>query len=277
HGAPMVVNADDPCLSRVARTLGRPLTWIALDEVARVRAETGPTDVAWVVDAGWLVRNHGDLSVPLVEAEAIPATLCGAAAYNISNALGAAALAGALGLSDAAIRSGLVGFDPSPERSPGRGNLFDLGGVRVLVDFVHNPHGFTAMAKTADRLAPKRVGLMIGHAGDRDDESIQELVRAAWGLGPERVAIKELQGYLRGRALGEVPAIIRAELSALGARDDAISSHADEVAAARALLEWARAGDFLLLSSQSDRRAVLDLVESVRASGWKPGDEVPPS
>lgn len=39
--------------------------------------------------------------------------------------------------------------------------------------------------------------------------------------------------------------------------------------------EWARARDLLLLSSQSDRTAVLKLMETVAVSGWKPGDEVP--
>ena len=89
------------------------------------------------------------------------------------------------------------------------------------------------------------------------------------------MAVKELRGYTRGRELGEVPAIIRAELEALEAPSGTVSTHGDEVAAARALLEWARAGDLVLLSSLSDRAAVLELVEAVAASGWKPGDEAP--
>ena len=118
-----------------------------------MRAEMEPSDVAWLLEDGWLVRRHGDQVERLVRADAMPATLGGAAAYNISNGLGAAALAGALGLSDESIRSGLVRFDSSPEQSPGRGNVFDLGGVRVLVDFVHNPHGFAAIAKTVEPAA----------------------------------------------------------------------------------------------------------------------------
>ena len=62
---------------------------------------------------------------------------------------------------------------------------------------------------------------------------------------------------------------------ALGAGEHTISTHGDEVAATRALLEWAQEGDFLLLSSQSDRRAVLELMEATRASLWKPGLELP--
>ena len=275
HGPPLVVNADDPHLADAARALDRPLTWVATDDAPRVQAEAGPASVTWTLDDGWLVRAAGGESDRIVEAHEIPATLGGAAGHNISNALGAAALAHALGLSDQAIRSGLVRFDSSPELSPGRGNLFDIGGTSVLVDFVHNPHGFAAMASTVRQLAPKRVGLILGHAGDRDDESIRELVRAAWQLGPERVAVKEMSDYLRGRPPGQIPAVIRAELSILGAPDEAISTHDDEVAAARALLEWAREGDFLLFASQADRSGILELVESLRTSEWKPGGDVP--
>jgi len=89
------------------------------------------------------------------------------------------------------------------------------------------------------------------------------------------VAVKELRGYLRGREPGEVPAIIRAELFALGAPSASVSMHEDEVGAARALLLWARDGDFLLLSSQSDRDEVLELVEAVKSARWKPGGDLP--
>jgi len=275
HGAPMVVNADDPHLARIARTLGRPLTWIALDEAAHISSDLGPSDVAWIVEGGWLARTEGDQVTRVVEAAAIPATMRAAAAYNVSNALGAAALADALGLSPEVIRSGLVGFEATPERSPGRGNLFDIGGIRVLIDFVHNPHGFDALTRTVAQLTAERVGLMIGHAGDRDDESIRELARAAWAMKPQRVAIKELGGYLRGRELGEIPAIIRDVLLGAGAADASISTHEDEVDAARALLSWAREGDFLLFSSQAQRAEILELVESLRAERWRPGSELP--
>ncbi len=266
HGGAMVVNADDPALAPAARSLGRPLIWITLEgrSIAHSAADhaggVGPADVVWTLEDGWLCRVDGPRIIRLVEASAIPAAMGGAARHNVRNALGAAALAGALGYSDEDIRLGLSDFDASPERSPGRGNLFDVGGVDVMVDFVHNAHGFEAMAETVRRLARGRVGFMIGHAGDRDDEAIRELVRAAWLLRPSRVVIKEMSEYLRGREPGEIPAIIRTELLVLGASQESVSVHDDELGSARALLEWARPGDFLLLATHSDRAGVLELV-----------------
>jgi len=274
HGAPLVVNADDAVLARAARALGRPLTWIAIDQAATVRAQMEAQDVAWVAQDGWIVRIDGGAAVPVVEISALPATLGGAAIYNISNALGAAALAHASGLSVSDIASGLASFDPSPQQSPGRTNLFDVGGIRVLVDFVHNPHGLAAVGKLIHGLRPKRLGLMVGHAGDRNDEAIVELARAAWALGPERVAVKEVSDYLRGRQAGEVPGIILDEMVRLGAPPQTVTVHPDEVDAALDLFRWAQAGDMLLLSTLAQRQAVLDLVSRLQSEGWRPGTEL---
>jgi UDP-N-acetylmuramyl tripeptide synthase len=257
HGGALVVNADDPVLAGAAKKLARPLTWIAVDQAETVRRSSGADEVAWVAREGWIVRLEGG------------------AVYNVSNALGAAALAHAIGLTDADIAAGLTAFDTSPDRSPGRTNLFELGGVRVLVDFVHNPHGLAAVGRLVEGMAPHRLGLMVGHAGDRDDEALVELARAAWALAPRRVAVKEQKEHLRGREPGEVPKIIRGELARLGAPEDAVSIHADEVDAARALLGWARPGDMLLLSTLAQRGAVLELVGRVKAAGWRPGEPLP--
>lgn len=275
HGAPMVVNADDDVLAGAARALGRPITWIAVDKAAAVSAQMGAEDVAWVARDGWIVRLDGGTAVPIVETSAVPATLDGAAIYNVSNALGAAALAFASGFDDSAIAAGLTGFDSSPDSSPGRTNLFDVGGVKVLVDFVHNPHGFRAVGGLIKRLAPKRLGLMVGHAGDRDDLAILDVARAVWALGPERVAVKELTEYLRGRPPGEVPRIIHDEIVGLGAPPEMVSVHPDEVGAARDLFRWARVGDMLLLATQTHRESVLDLVSTLQRTGWRPGASLP--
>ena len=74
--------------------------------------------------------------------------------------------------------------------------------------------------------------------------------------------VKEIEGYLRGRAAGEVPRILRDALLRLGVPSAAIQLRTSEVAAARCALEWARPGDVvvLLVHSLAARRAVLQSV-----------------
>jgi cyanophycin synthetase len=64
---------------------------------------------------------------------------------------------------------------------------------------------------------------------------------------PDHVVLKDLDGYLRGREPREVPAILRRELIAAGARDDQLDLALDETDGVHRLLAWARPGDLLVM------------------------------
>jgi UDP-N-acetylmuramyl tripeptide synthase len=91
------------------------------------------------------------------------------------------------------------------------------------------------------------MSLLLGQAGNRDDEAIADLARTAARFAPDRVAIKELALMLRGRASGEVPALLEAGLHAAGIPADRIERHSDEEMAARSLLKAAGPGDVVVL------------------------------
>jgi hypothetical protein len=59
--------------------------------------------------------------------------------------------------------------------------------------------------------------------------------------------IKEIESYLRGRALGETSALIRAALLHAGVPDAALEMCSSEIGAVRRMLEWARPGDVLVM------------------------------
>ncbi len=217
--------------------------------------------------------NDAEISVlPVADA---PMTLGGAARYNTANALAAIAAADLLGLPIAAIREGLRLFGHQSTDNPGRLNLFELSGVQAIVDFAHNSHGIQALFATANALPATRRAVLLGQAGDRGDEAVREMTRLVWNAGPDLVVIKEQTEHLRGRQLGEIPAIIEAELRAAGAPADAFRHAPDELRAVRTALEWARPGDLLLLLSHDFRDQVLDLVTRLRDSGWQPGTALP--
>src|SRR5689334_24753183 len=69
----------------------------------------------------------------------------------------------------AQLRDGLADFQPSSDRSPGRLNLFRLGGRIVIVDFAHNEAGVNAVLDVAE-------GIAGGAAGrTRSEEHTSEL------------------------------------------------------------------------------------------------------
>jgi len=111
-----------------------------------------------------------------------------------------------------------------------------------------------------------RLGLLLGHAGNRSDADIERLANVAAAARPDLVVVKELEGYLRGRAPGEVPAVIRAALLRSGLPESALPLRSSEVDAARCALDWARPGDVLLLlvHSLAARTAVVTMLEAAR-------------
>ena len=78
----------------------------------------------------------------------------------------------------------------------------------MLIDYAHNPDGLGRLLAVARSLNPARFSLLLGQAGNRDDQAIAELARTAARFTPDRIAIKELALMLRGRAPGEVPALL---------------------------------------------------------------------
>ncbi|MGH8138014.1 MAG: glutamate ligase domain-containing protein [Steroidobacteraceae bacterium] len=143
---------------------------------------------------------------------------------------------------------------------------FGLGGVRVVLDYAHNPEGLRGLLTVAEHLrgGAGRLGLLLGHAGNRQDAEIEQLARVAAEFRPHLVVVKENEGHLRGREQGEVPRIIRAALVRSGIPESALPVRMTEVEAARCALEWARPGDVLALPvhSPAARAAVLAILEN---------------
>ncbi|MEE8134110.1 MAG: cyanophycin synthetase, partial [Gemmatimonadales bacterium] len=253
-----------------------PVTWISLDPAHALLARGVSEGLStYTVEKQEFVRctSKGDRVV--ISVNDVPITMNGAARHNVYNALGAVALGTALGFTDAAIAAGLRNFSGSAEENPGRGNFYEFGGVRVLVDFAHNPHGMDALVDMVRRIPAKRRLVLIGQAGDRDNESIRAFVRSMWALEPDRVLIKEMRKFLRGRPEGEVPELIEQELRACGAHAEQLERVDTEWQGVRAALAWAAPGDFLFLPIHADRDLVLQLMERLKRVDWAPGNPVP--
>ena len=272
----LVLNADDPLLVERSRQLESRLIWFSLAPTSTLvvrHVEQGGT--ALVIDHGAVVLQQGRQRTVLGQVKEIPITYGGVATHNVANVLAAAGAATALGIGADVIAAALKRFGQDLDDNPGRANLLEVGGAHVLLDFAHNPHGMSALVQLARTLPAKRRLVLVGQAGDRNDEAIRALARAAWELHPDYVIVKDMEGYLRGRAPGEVPGLLADEFIRLGLPETALSRAGPEVAAVREALEWAREGDLLVLAVHEDRRAVVALLESLIAQRWQAGEPLP--
>jgi UDP-N-acetylmuramyl tripeptide synthase len=264
---PLVLNADDEGVVSYASGLDNTIAWFSLDaDSPVVRAALSAGGAACYLKNGWLCAasgHEGGVSERKVAAvENIPAAMGGVVRYNISNALAAMSLAIVLGIEDEAIRGGLAAFRGDETDNPGRGNWFEHGGVRILVDFAHNEHGMSALADTVMHMEAARVVLLMGQAGDRLDKDIGDLTRAACSMKPDRLLVCDLPGYARGREPFAVPRVIREAALQAGIPADSISLFPGPKDATKQALEQARPGDLLVLLALSQRQEALALVHA---------------
>ncbi|MEP6590204.1 MAG: Mur ligase family protein [Gemmatimonadota bacterium] len=243
-GGQLLLNAADPTLRAAPLPPNTIIDWFAPagregDTADLPIGAWRDSDALWLEDAQG--RHHlGDL-------RAMPLTLGGTARYNIANALAAALAANRLGVDAMTIAHVLKSFGAHPGDNAGRLMRFSVDGAEVLLDYAHNPTGLQGLLGVAQALAPKRLLLLLGQAGNRSDDALTALAETAWAARPDRIILKDLEGYRRGRDVGEVPALLAAALGRAGAPAERLTVVPDEVEAVEAALAWAEPGDVLVL------------------------------
>jgi cyanophycin synthetase len=218
-----------------------------------------------------IVLVHGRRRMPLAHTHLLPVTFGGKAKFNVQNAMAAAGAAYCAGAHLHDIRAGLRSFTPSYYQAPGRMNLTEVDGVKVIVDYCHNAPAMVALGEFVDNFfddtgsieRPQRIGV-VATAGDRRDQDMLDLgYQAAKHF--DWIIVRE-DDHLRGRAAGETAALItkgakQAQSDGL-ARAKEIDSVLEEIEATRAALVRANPGDLVVLCV--DRaRAVWDELQLI--------------
>jgi cyanophycin synthetase len=283
-----VLNADDPLVAEMRKHCSGSVILFSMREnndlierwVARGRK-------AVVLQRGSLgemiVIREGRRTMPIAWAHLLPATFEGRARMMVQNALAAAGAAHAAGAHLHDIRQGLRTFNTSFAQAPGRLNLFELEGVKVLIDYAHNAAGLATVGDFVERVttaAPTGYGppgspswtanlrlAVIAVPGDRREEDMRELGRVAARYFDD-VIIREDRNP-RGRKRGETASHVAegvSEAMRAGARVGNLEVVLDEMDAVRRALDRSRPGDLVVLCVD-EAAAVWRELESRRSHG----------
>jgi cyanophycin synthetase len=275
----LVLNAGDPMLLKHGEALRGNTAWFAVDwncAALQLKLEQGAAVCA--VDDGHLSLHADGIVHDLGSIDAMPLSFNGVARYNIENLAGAALCAHVLGFRLEAIKAVLSGFGRANADNPGRLQHWRFQDVRVLLDYAHNPEGMQGFLGIAQAVRGQgRLAVLLGQAGNRENDDIVKLAECVAQFHPELVVLKDMAGYERGREPGEVPALLRSALMMQGVSDDAVLTRLDEREAVRQILQWARPGDVLALPVHglSEREAVHALLDAMSAANWQAGLPVP--
>jgi len=244
----------------LAEYLPEKIVWFSLKETNPVikAARENLQTVCFLRDQH-IIYSTPENETTIINVNDIPMTLDGAAVHNVQNALGAVALSKALGVKDSDISNALSQFKSDAEDNPGRGNMFDYRGAKIILDFAHNVHSMDAMANTLANIPAKRKILLLCHAGDRSDAEIHAMTVSSVAMKPDLVWACELTKYLRGREIGAVPQVITNSVIESGLPADCIFYQDSPLKGAEEILKQLQAGDLVFIMALSDRDEIAAL------------------
>jgi cyanophycin synthetase len=154
-------------------------------------------------------------------------------------------------------------FTSSFFQTPGRFNLLDLGGKRVVVDYCHNIAGLEAIADFVTRMEAETSVAVISVPGDRSNGDIEAFGTLA-ARTFNRLVIRE-DVNTRGRPRGEIAHLLRTSALAAGLGEDSVSTELDELQAVKAAVAMSDKTDLVVL--MVDRPAeVWEMLTSIGAA-----------
>ncbi|MGJ7456498.1 Mur ligase family protein [Halomonas sp. RA08-2] len=202
-----VLNADDPLCVLMRDTLSpdcKPV-FFAMDPRNQVLLDhfRGGAAGAYLNDEGWLIWCRGSKCTKVVRATDLPFTMQGHARHNTANALAALAVLCCLGFETAEIARSLTGFVSDAQTNPLRGNLFEVDGVKLIVDYAHNVVAYRAvceMARSMQKGTARLLGVVTS-PGDRRYEDLYEMGQVCGRTFDELVVYEQDP---RGRCAGTI-------------------------------------------------------------------------
>lgn len=242
----VILNADDPQVAFLSgRTEGRVIFFSIDGRSKLVRRHLALGGSAVFADRGRILLCSGADSSFVCHLSKIPLTWGGKALHNVQNVVAAVAACWALGYSAPQIRRAICGFGTDPADNLGRLEYYELNGIKVVLDYGHNPAGIRETINTIKKLKCRRIIGCIGLPGDRADETIKHFANEA-AKGFDVIYIKE-DSDLRGREAGEVAEIIFKQALLAGKSPRQMEIILNEVEAFQAALANAVAGDLIVI------------------------------
>ncbi|MGB0652230.1 MAG: cyanophycin synthetase [Thermoplasmatota archaeon] len=267
-----VLNADDDLVWEARHKMrGRVIPFSMDPDHPDFRAHLAadPENVVVTVHDGAIVLRRGHAEFRVAEVLDIPMTLGGRARFNIANALAAVGACYAAGLKEEDVRAGLVTFDSTEGQNPGRMNLFDVGGIRILLDFGHNVPALQALDDVLPHLAHGGRILRVGYlAGNRRTEDLME-VGAAMTTHCDHLFISDPDP--RGREEGETSQILREGAQKAGFPGDKITTAVDEWDNIDAALKMAEPGDLVVIQCE-DHAGLIARIREMEAKAKEASD-----
>ncbi|MEO8170192.1 MAG: cyanophycin synthetase [Oxalobacteraceae bacterium] len=258
-----VLNAADPLVAEMASNCPGKVTYFTNHHQHPLIATHRAQGLRVVyLEQGAIIAAEGQ-NAHRIDLAQIPLTRNGSIGFQVENAMAAIGAAWGLGLSWDTIHAGLNSFVSDANSAPGRFNLFTFNDATIIADYGHNPDAITALVAAVENMPSKRRSVVISAAGDRRDHDIRRQTEIL-GDAFDAVILYEDQCQ-RGRADGEVMALLRDGLKQAKRTESVQEVHGEFVAIDTALASLA-AGDLCLILIDQVEEALAYLAQRVKTA-----------
>jgi cyanophycin synthetase len=203
--------------------------------------ESGGIAVYLDEDVIWVTNNNKRYRI--LNINDMPITLGGVLEFNIENAMASCGVLTGIGIDYCMISKGFKTFNLDQKCNSGRFNIFDIDGVKIILDYGHNVEGYRAVLKCFSKIKKEKLIGVIGVPGDRKDEMI-ESIGYMCSKYMDNIIIKEDLDR-RGREKGEV-----ADILEKGVRKGENSRYQlclNEVEALKEAINISNVGDYIIV------------------------------
>ncbi|MYN11695.1 cyanophycin synthetase [Pusillimonas sp. TS35] len=255
-----VLNAADPHVAAMAENCPGAVTFFAVDGgnplLATHRAKGHR--VAYVDNNDIvLAESTVELRFPMAR---IPLTRNGTIGFQVENAMASLAAGWAAGLSHTQLTTAVESFVNDAHTAPGRFNVFSYRGATLIADYGHNPDAIQALVDAVDRMPASRRSVVISGAGDRRDIDLQRQTEILGNAFDDVILYED--ACQRGRAEGEVLALLRAGLAG-ATRATHVQEIHGEMLAIDTALQRLNQGDLCLILIDQVEAALCHIADRV--------------
>lgn len=261
----VVFNADDETVVKlVSKTNGKIIYFSTSINNRILNKHLALGGMAVIAEKGKILICEGSKSQTVCHLSKIPLTWGGKAQHNVQNVLAAVAACWALGFNASQIKMGICGFGQDSLDNLGRLEYYDLNGVKVILDYGHNPAGVKEIIRTLKQMKHRRIIGCIGLPGDRSDSTARKLAKEA-ALGFDFLYIKE-DSDLRGRKPGEIAEILFQQALLEGKKPNQLKIILNEADAFSEAVRNAQEGDIVVIFYEKAEhlREILAEIESAK-------------
>jgi UDP-N-acetylmuramyl tripeptide synthase len=244
-----ILNADDDLVYGMKQHLACNIALFSLNPAnPRIIDHCKQGNLAAFTENGYFTICHKRKKIKIANIKQVPLTHDGKSMCMIQNVLPALLTAYIFKRSTEDIQIDMKKFQPTPENTPGRMNVFNFDNFTLMIDYAHNEAGYKELKKYTDQIqATVKVGI-IAAVADRPDEDIVKLGRLAAGIFNEIIIRHD--AYNNGRSLEEINQLLQ-----IGIRQvrptPAIRIISNEFEAIKYAIEHAKKGAWIFVNSEN--------------------------